>query len=96
MIELAPLFINLSFGEPIRVKNALIDINFKFFAFLNDSQEIFFEVEFSGIFTSTTKIFLVQREIAVFFLKIGVVWLSHVAKAKSTRDLFAKFLTHLS
>jgi hypothetical protein len=36
VIELAPLLIDLPFGKPIRVENALVDINFKFFAFLYD------------------------------------------------------------
>jgi hypothetical protein len=36
VIELAPLLIDLAFGEPVCVENALVDINFKFFAFLYD------------------------------------------------------------
>lgn len=94
MIELTPLFIDLAFGQPVGVENALVDIHFKLFAFLYNRQEIFFEEEFPGVFTCATEIFLVQRERAVFFLEIRVVWLGHGAKPKSTRDLFAKFLTH--
>ena len=84
MIELAPLFIDHAFGEPVRVKNALVDIHFKLFAFLYNCQEIFLEVEFPRVFTCATEIFLVQRESAVFFLEIGVVCRSHGAKAQST------------
>jgi hypothetical protein len=94
VIELAPLFIDLTFGEPIGVENALIHIHFEFFAFLYNRQEIFLEEELPGVFTCPTEILLVQRERAVFFLEIRVVWLGHGPNAKSTGDLLAKFLTH--
>jgi len=95
VIELTPLFIHLAFGQPVGVENALVDIHFKLFAFLYNRQEIFFEEEFPGVFTCITEIFLVQRERAVFFLEIRVIWLGHSAKSKSTGDLLAKFLTHI-
>ena len=94
MIELSPLFIDLTFGEPIGVENTLIHIHFEFFAFLYNRQEIFLEEELPGVFTCPTEILLVQRERAVFFLEIRVVWLGHGPNAKSTGDLLAKFLTH--
>ena len=95
MIELAPLFIHLAFGKPVGVENALVDIYFKLFAFLYNCQKIFLEEEFPGVFTCATEIFLVQRERTVFFLEIRVVRLGQGAKAKSTGDLLAKFLTHI-
>ncbi len=57
-IEFYPVLVNLSLRETIRVKNSLIHIDLKLFAFLNHSQLIRFEIEFPRVFTGTTKVSL--------------------------------------
>ena len=83
MIELSPLFIDHVRGQPIRIKNALINIDFIFFAFLDNSEMVLFKEEFPRVFTGPTQIFLVQREGTIFILEIRVVGRGHGTKAES-------------